>query len=511
MNKIEIKTVSRTLLMLLTVLTQVLNVQMAKAANDPQIEILTATTPSEISPDAPFAISFKLIGGWAATATNCNRGENGNNPFSIALLEGDSSGNTKAYSWSGYSYKSLSNLNDMDTRIIPEGLQCTVHFLKDTDSSVWVEDWKRWDYYGTTKDIIGINQDSKEDTGPISQIIFGVRNENTKTSVVSTFRATKPSTPIITITGLTRGDEIEYLKKFQVSVDVGKNLPLRKEVYNYGDYGSYCSALSEISNTSTRVVYVSDCYLLHNAIEYTNISAGVSIRAENGTTFKSNEIAVSFTKTGIPNLEWNINKETIYAPSSTTGKGSKYVVNIIGSATLKFRDRTRNFPNHVFDICVDGLCKKASSDDEGRVSISFETSNPKAKVEVTSMFGVEKLPFGSTTTDYKPMSVPATPPKTNSSSPSESSSESSTYKSGQPKGKIDKKSSIYLTTYKIGKNFKLVSTPGETGVKQCNRAQAQGYIMANGHVQYLGVQARYIMSWLRTASGYRGCIDGFGR
>ena len=38
-----------------------------------------------------------------------------------------------------------------------------------------------------------------------------------------------------------------------------------------------------------------------------------------------------------------------------------------------------------------------------------------------------------------------------------------------------------------------------------------GMIKNNGIPQYLGVQTRSIQSYLQSASGFQGCLDGFGR
>ena len=79
-----------------------------------------------------------------------------------------------------------------------------------------------------------------------------------------------------------------------------------------------------------------------------------------------------------------------------------------------------------------------------------------------------------------------------------------------PKGKADKSSNAYKKMFNVGKNFARVITNSDTALSQCTSALRTGAINANGHIQYLGVQARMIQSFLKTASGFQGCKDGFG-
>jgi hypothetical protein len=80
-----------------------------------------------------------------------------------------------------------------------------------------------------------------------------------------------------------------------------------------------------------------------------------------------------------------------------------------------------------------------------------------------------------------------------------------------PVGKVDKKSNAYKTMYTVGQNFAKVSMASDTAKSQCLSAMATGMIKSRGIPQYLGVQARQLQSFLNTASGFQGCIDGFGR
>jgi hypothetical protein len=79
-----------------------------------------------------------------------------------------------------------------------------------------------------------------------------------------------------------------------------------------------------------------------------------------------------------------------------------------------------------------------------------------------------------------------------------------------PKGKIDKASNAYKLMFNVGKNFAKVSFATDTALSQCSAALKTGIIRANGFPQYLGAQALMIKSYLQSASGWQGCLDGFG-
>jgi hypothetical protein len=92
-----------------------------------------------------------------------------------------------------------------------------------------------------------------------------------------------------------------------------------------------------------------------------------------------------------------------------------------------------------------------------------------------------------------------------------SNSNSSTSSTSRPKGKVDKSSNAYKLMYSVGANFAKVSFANDSGSGQCSSARTRGIINAQGRPQYLGAQARMIQSYLNTASGFQGCLDGFGK
>jgi hypothetical protein len=92
----------------------------------------------------------------------------------------------------------------------------------------------------------------------------------------------------------------------------------------------------------------------------------------------------------------------------------------------------------------------------------------------------------------------------------------SSYKSGPgsgavPKGKVDKGSNAYQYMYNFGQNLSLNSLASDSALSQCLSAKNSGLIKVRGIPQYLGVQATQIQSYLKTASGFQGCLDGFGK
>jgi len=78
-----------------------------------------------------------------------------------------------------------------------------------------------------------------------------------------------------------------------------------------------------------------------------------------------------------------------------------------------------------------------------------------------------------------------------------------------PSGKVDKTSNAYKIMFNVGANFAKISMNSDTAASQCSSAAQTGMVKNRGVPQYLGVQATQLQSYLKTASGYRGCLDGF--
>ena len=94
---------------------------------------------------------------------------------------------------------------------------------------------------------------------------------------------------------------------------------------------------------------------------------------------------------------------------------------------------------------------------------------------------------------------------------SNSSSKSGPGSGAVPKGKVDKGSNAYKYMYNFGQNLSLNSLASDSALSQCLSAKNSGLIKVRGIPQYLGVQATQIQSYLKTASGFQGCLDGFGK
>jgi hypothetical protein len=110
--------------------------------------------------------------------------------------------------------------------------------------------------------------------------------------------------------------------------------------------------------------------------------------------------------------------------------------------------------------------------------------------------------IGYTTSNFK---IEVSAQKNSSSSGGSSSAGTKT-----PSGKVDKTSNAYKTMFNVGKNFAKVSMANDTAISQCGSALRTGMIRARGIPQYLGAQTQMIQSYMKTASGWRGCLDGFG-
>jgi hypothetical protein len=78
-----------------------------------------------------------------------------------------------------------------------------------------------------------------------------------------------------------------------------------------------------------------------------------------------------------------------------------------------------------------------------------------------------------------------------------------------PSGKVDRTSNAYKMMFNVGANFAKISMSSDTAESQCSSAAQTRMVKNKGVPQYLGLQARQLQSYLQTASGYRGCLDGF--
>jgi len=81
--------------------------------------------------------------------------------------------------------------------------------------------------------------------------------------------------------------------------------------------------------------------------------------------------------------------------------------------------------------------------------------------------------------------------------------------SSAPQGTVNRNSTSYKLMFNFGKNIAQVSTPSDSAKSQCTSAKNSGFIKQYGRMNHLGPQYSFIQSHLRTASGYRGCLDGF--
>ena len=95
---------------------------------------------------------------------------------------------------------------------------------------------------------------------------------------------------------------------------------------------------------------------------------------------------------------------------------------------------------------------------------------------------------------------------------SKASSSSSDLGSGSiPKGAVDKGSNSYKLMFNFGGNIAANSLASDSALSQCISAKNSGIVRVRGIPQYLGMQAVQIQSYLSTASGFQGCLDGFGK
>lgn len=97
------------------------------------------------------------------------------------------------------------------------------------------------------------------------------------------------------------------------------------------------------------------------------------------------------------------------------------------------------------------------------------------------------------------------------SSPETSKKNGNLGNNSAPKGKVDKGSNAYRLMLNFGRNLAANSLAGDSAQSQCLSAKNSGLVRVRGVPQYLGSQASQIQSYLHTASGFQGCLDGFGK
>ena len=95
--------------------------------------------------------------------------------------------------------------------------------------------------------------------------------------------------------------------------------------------------------------------------------------------------------------------------------------------------------------------------------------------------------------------------------PSSTSKSSQSKSNSAPKGKVDKNSNAYKLMRTFGRNVAANSLATDSAKSQCLSAKNTGLVKVRGIPRYLGTQAIQIQSYLKTASGFQGCLDGFGK
>lgn len=469
---------------------------LAVAPSDtPKVTIISPSATKEITPDAPFEIVFNLTGGWATNTSTCAPKDLNRTGFVFALAQFDKDGNSNALFWGGYTYKTLGNVRTLTSKVLTNGVQCTLRILE-TNENTWESDWLRSDYTHTTREILGIEPVEGQKAGEITRIVFGLAPwEDPQSSQLFEFRTGPAGSPKLEILGLSRGEEIDFGKKFQVRVVVGKENKLQEKLNVSGADGSECGKLSLLTTSSTHNTYISECVLRSDS---PNLAREVQayIYTVDGRLFRSNSVTVNFINSGIPKLEVSVAGTNEFAPESKPGKGTVVLVRARGNLRITGGNQTTGLADRVVNLCIFEKCVETKLDSDGSFSHVFKSS--ELLLEVVARMKVGNLDLIAVTGPIRYDEEVKEP-------------EVVLYKAGMPKGKVDKKSQVYKTSVNFGKNFKKVSSPNETATKQCGRAQSMGIILANGRIQHLGSQAELIKSYLRTASGYKGCIDGFGK
>jgi hypothetical protein len=523
MNIVRIKATSVLLLYSLLSVQVLFSAQSHAVEDMPLIILVTPKANSVLTPDSSFPLVLDITGSWASKQSVCNfEGEHFLN-LQIAQLDAfgnsqvrknlESSGTFQSYNFTAYN-------SEIKTEVLKNGLRCTYQVKVNSDGQ-WVTGNDYAQFTRTNDNLFGfIKNEKSSPIGDIKKILIAWSwRTQPNNKVLMSFDASAPSKPVVTIEGVVRGEEISYLKPFTVNVTMGKNITL---ISKYGNgkinilpQGNKCEEFLLIKETDALKIFQAKCIL--NSLTFKDRGNGLSasVDTEDGLSVSSEEVAVNIIKFGYPQGQWSV--AGTYADDSKPGKGTKLQI----SMSFRFGITERlgypfqlnsYLPNQKLRLCFDNSCQDYYLDSRGYLGIKKVLDGRKVYIDKTpyratticasSLFaGIEiSAQFDNRISRCETVQLEEMPKPTIS------------LKQGMPSGKVDKGSTTYKASFNFGRNFKKVSGANDSAASQCQMAQKYGAIKNYlGRLSSFGAQAEYIKSYLRTASGYQGCLDGFGK
>lgn len=485
------------LISLIVLFLGLLPIQNSIADSDPTISISAPASSSLITPDAPFSLTFKIEGGWAAKYSDCRF--NGSSKFlQIAIARVDNNGYSELFQSTYPTWNP--NSASFDSKITPNGIECTF-VVKPQKNGNWYPDWQFLDSGQRAEKLLDLHLTSKNKLTKISKIVVGyqfassIDNSDPTRTGRATFLAGNLASPVFQIEGVVRGENISYSKSYKVRLSLGEALT-PSSIYSATVVGrNECSPLEKVSSNQGRDEYLSNC--LYQAVGYLGpAEIRPSITTTDDQSFYADPIAVNIIKIGALSLD--VQGYIKYGPNSKPGNLTTSSIRINGDLTLFAAGLggSKNLPNSMLKVCLNTSCSDVMTDSNGYFVVEKEVKGNIFTYTVEGKYdGVAVKETGNLDIPQMAKPGPVAP----------------TYKPGMPKGKVDKSSEKYKFGFQIGKNFRNVSLASDTAAKQCGSAQATGMIKNNGIPYYLGQSASKVISYLRTASGYKGCLDGFGR
>lgn len=372
-------------LVVLTVLINLIPPVIAYASVNPVVTLVAPSMGASLTPDAGFSVTFRIIGGWASKVTDCALGQgfgNLDHPL-VAFAIGELDANGLGMVWEDQNFGGPGRTTEnLASHIVPNGIECTYKTFDPKSPGSWqgssysgisgVLEAQKW---------LGI-PDNSTNVGDIKQIeIAWALDDMTGGSIVpqkAFFSAGKPSAPHITISGLTRGETVDFYKKYSVDVTMGKALT-PTDISGEGD----CEKFSQIAATATEVSYSAKCILWVEG-QSNSLSVVGKVTTTDGQTFASEPTVVNVGKNSTPILRLSVTAG--YGSHAKPGAGTTLEVTVVGSFTDDSLALPVAISGQKFKICLSAECAEFVTDSSGAFYYSKEVKAIHVTYALTSVY-----------------------------------------------------------------------------------------------------------------------------
>ncbi len=490
-----------------TFILAVVGTPVVQASNPLSVKLLTPSVNMKITPGVPITLTFEFTGDGALSQTECLTYIREN--LNIAVLRTDSA--NRAEFWASNAYG-----GGLKTR----NLEAAFYQFKATSNgftcSTRIED-KGWgDWYlsnlikGTSLDTEDINSMipntfSEGKPSEINQykVYWRARGDKNPPNV-STFAAVANALPVVKILGISRGETIKYWKPFQVQVEYSPQIKIGELTASLDSRRLTCGDQIEILKTSERIQIQKTC-LVFAERDYPSRSLRASVDTNAGRTYSSEEVLLNMGDIG--NLISYAKVTPDWGKNSKVGGKTTIEIKIDGELYIEDSRgvggrslQSIPVPGVALNICISGNCTKVITDTNGNYTFIRELKGTDAVVSIEGFYNGFSIHINGVSLNRKAVSKTFTV--------DEMQAPAKAIPPGIPAGKVNKKSNAYKFLYNVGKNVAKVSEVGDTATRQCNLLKTKNtYRYFGTEIYGLNPQLR---GFLLTASGYQGCIDGFG-